>query len=118
MKRLLIYFAAIFAFTSCSNHRLVDTVKIQHDSLAHMAQVVDSLQIEIETMRRNAFALSDSIISLNNELYFAKQIPDMSADCFVAKYKIERVRYYMRIANNNQSQRVFLRGWINRVLDE
>ena len=36
---------------------------------------------------------------------------------FVANLKIERVRYYLAIAQKNPSQTKFLKGWINRALD-
>lgn len=45
----------------------------------------------------------DSIVSLNEEL-------------FVAKYKLERIREYNRIAAD-KTQLQFLRGWINRTLN-
>lgn len=35
---------------------------------------------------------------------------------FIERYKLERVKYYNRIVQNNPSQSVFLVGWINRVL--
>ena len=41
----------------------------------------------------------------------------ISAELFVAKYKLERIRYYNNIAAKGNNIR-FLRGWINRVLNE
>ncbi len=35
---------------------------------------------------------------------------------FVARYKIERVKYYLNIADRSPSQRKFLRGWIRRAV--
>lgn len=35
---------------------------------------------------------------------------------FVERFKIERVKYYNKIAQNNPTQLKFLRGWINRVV--
>lgn len=35
---------------------------------------------------------------------------------FVARYKIERVKYYLDIADRSPSQRKFLRGWIRRAV--
>ena len=41
----------------------------------------------------------------------------ISADYFIAKYKLERIRYYNNIAGKGNNIK-FLRGWINRVLNE
>lgn len=41
---------------------------------------------------------------------------NISAELFVAKYKLERIRYYNNIATGTNLK--FLRGWINRVLNE
>lgn len=36
--------------------------------------------------------------------------------CIVDEYKLERIRYYNKVAANGNNIK-FLRGWINRVLD-
>lgn len=41
----------------------------------------------------------------------------MSSEEFVLKYKLERIRYYNEIAAKNNNIK-YLRGWINRVLNE
>ena len=41
----------------------------------------------------------------------------ISEELFVAKYKLERIRYYNDIAAKSNNIK-FLRGWINRVLNE
>lgn len=41
----------------------------------------------------------------------------ISAELFTAKYKLERIRYYNKIASKGNNIK-FLRGWINRVLNE
>lgn len=41
----------------------------------------------------------------------------ISADLFIAKYKLERIKYYNNIASKGNNI-IFLRGWINRVLNE
>lgn len=41
----------------------------------------------------------------------------ISADYFVAKYKLERIRYYNDIAGKGNNIK-YLRGWISRTLKE
>lgn len=41
----------------------------------------------------------------------------ISVDYFVAKYKLERIRYYTKLVDKNSSQLKFYKGWIKRVLE-
>lgn len=41
----------------------------------------------------------------------------MDAELFIAKYKLERIRYYNKIAAKGNNIK-YLRGWLNRVLNE
>lgn len=41
----------------------------------------------------------------------------MSSEEFVLKYKLERIRYYNEVAAKGNNIK-YLRGWINRVLNE
>ena len=41
----------------------------------------------------------------------------ISAELFVAKYKLERIKYYNNIAAKGNNIK-YLRGWINRVLNQ
>lgn len=36
---------------------------------------------------------------------------------FIERFKLERIKYYNRIAQKNRSQQKFLSGWINRVVE-
>jgi hypothetical protein len=40
----------------------------------------------------------------------------LKTQLFVARYKIERVRYYLKICKRNPSQTKFLVSWINRAI--
>lgn len=65
---------------------------------------------------------TDSIVyKVNNTKHI---IDSLSARCDsltgelqVAKYKLERIRYYNDVAKKGNNI-VFLRGWINRILNE
>lgn len=63
------------------------------DTIAEQKNTIDSLII-----------YKDSITILNEQL-------------FVYKYKLERIREYSNIVAKDNSQLVFLRGWINRTLN-
>lgn len=68
--------------------------------------------------------IAAEIVFLKEELRKAKDTINaykndttISAELFVAKYKLERIRYYNNIAAKGNNI-IFLRGWINRVLNE
>lgn len=44
-------------------------------------------------------------------------VDSLQEELFVAKYKLERIRYYNDIAKKGNNIK-YLRGWINRVLDK
>lgn len=56
----------------------------------------------------------DSVIVLNTILH--KRIDSLNNALFGAKYKIERVKYYLAIVNRKPSQVKFLRSWLNRAV--
>lgn len=61
--------------------------------------------------------LKEQLRRTQDSLALLKSDTTTAAELFVAKYKLERIRYYNSIAKNGNNIR-FLRGWINRVLEE
>ncbi|HXS59003.1 MAG TPA: putative peptidoglycan-binding domain-containing protein [Hanamia sp.] len=53
------------------------------------------------------YEMKDSMIGEMNRL---------KDSLFVARYKIERVKYYLKICKHNPSQVKFLIGWIDRAV--
>lgn len=45
-----------------------------------------------------------------------RQNDSLKTKLFVANYKVERVRYYLKIAIKNPSQTKFLKSWISRAI--
>lgn len=43
-------------------------------------------------------------------------VDSLQEELFVAKYKLERIRYYTEIVDKKSSQIKFYKGWIKRVL--
>lgn len=65
---------------------------------------------------------TDSIIhKVNNTKHIIDSLTcrcdSLTGELQVAKYKLERIRYYNDIAKKGNNI-VFLRGWLNRVLNE
>lgn len=61
--------------------------------------------------------LTEQLRRTQDSLNAYKADTTISAELFVAKYKLERIRHYNEIAAKGNNIR-FLRGWLNRVLNE
>jgi hypothetical protein len=47
-----------------------------------------------------------------------RTVDSLKKQLFVANFKVERVRYYLKVVDKNPSQSKFLRGWVKRAVDE
>lgn len=61
--------------------------------------------------------LTEQLRRTQDSLNAYKADTAISAELFVAKYKLERIRYYNEIAAKGNNIK-YLRGWLNRVLNE
>lgn len=61
--------------------------------------------------------LKEELRRCQDSLRIIRTDSTMSSELFVTKYKLERIRYYNDIAAKNNNIK-YLRGWINRVLNE
>lgn len=61
--------------------------------------------------------LTEQLRRTQDSLNAYKADTAISAELFIAKYKLERIRHYNEIAAKGNNIR-FLRGWLNRVLNE
>lgn len=61
--------------------------------------------------------LTEQLRRTQDSLNAYKADTAISSELFVTKYKLERIRHYNEIAAKGNNIK-FLRGWINRVLNE
>lgn len=66
---------------------------------------------------KEVILLKEQLRRTQDSLNLLKTDTTMSGELFVAKYKLERIRYYNDIAKKGNNIK-YLRGWINRVLNE
>lgn len=98
---------------------LVITVVVKYDddkSLRPIKEVIyvptpDSMTIQ------EVIYLKEELRRCQDSLRIIRTDSTMSSELFVAKYKLERIRYYNDIAGKGNNIK-FLRGWLNRVLNE
>lgn len=89
-----------------SLHKAYDTLLLQHTNTLFIH--IDSIQQLNITIahERLKHARSEVIIdSLNKAL-------------FLSNYRISQAKYYLKICKRNPSQDKFLKGWMNRALNE
>lgn len=90
--------------------------------ICHANSPVEEVHEPITIERYIPIESTDSIVhKVNNTKHI---IDSLSARCDsltgelqVAKYKLERIRYYNDVAKKGNNI-VFLRGWINRILND
>lgn len=88
----------------------------------HIAENVPPIK-EIVYVPVNDSVAVNKVVLLNEELrrtrdslQLLKTDTTMSAELFVAKYKLERIRYYNDIAAKGNNIK-YIRGWIKRTLE-
>lgn len=96
------------------------------DQSYYYEQIINNITSELEVA-------NDSIIVLNNILTAKDSIhsetvsvlnscdvanDSLRSELFVANYKLGRIKEYCDIVKRDNTQLKFLRGWINRVLED
>lgn len=94
---------AIISGVIGATHPIKKDIVIQYDTI--IKHVIDSSLVEVND------SLCIVIDSLDNKIEI------VSEELQIATFKLERIREYNRIAGNGNNIK-YLRGWINRVLNE
>lgn len=74
---------------------------------------------EVHVCTPDTIVITKDIIIIDNRRIdsLTTIVDSLNVELFVANYKLERIKYYNNIAKK-ESNLKFLRGWINRVLNE
>lgn len=106
---VIIVFIALVIFAICLSDRYTKHItpvpEIRYVPVTD-STAVNELVLTKELLRRT----QDSLNAYKSDT-------TISADYFIAKYKLERIKYYNDIADKGNNIK-FLRGWISRVLNE
>lgn len=93
------------------------TLSMVNSCASKVAPPLKDIQyIKIEDSTR-ILALENVLQLTRDSLNAYKNDTIMSEDEFILRYKLERIRYYNECAGKGNNGK-FLRGWINRVLNE
>lgn len=97
------------------NHNNKDTTMLAYVSLEHKLTLTkDTLISVIEEYEKLVKVLD---IYQNDNITIHNINDSLKSELFIYKYKLERIRYYNDIAKNGNNIK-YLRGWINRTLNE
>lgn len=102
MKKLL-FILVVFVVSACCNSPVEKLVYIPvHDTIEDKSNIARIIELEyrLQLTQDSLNAVKDSI----------------GDDLFEARYKLERIREYNKIAAKGNNIK-YLRGWINRVLE-
>lgn len=85
----------------------IEETTVNRDSLNRLVH-----ELELNRLR------ADSVNVLTDSIHVLNELCDsISRELLIKNIKLERIRYYNTAAGKGNNI-VFLRGWINRVLDE
>ena len=88
-----------------------------HSCASKIAPPIKDIQyIKVEDSTR-ILALENVLQLTRDSLNAYKNDTIMNEDEFILRFKLERIRYYNECAGKGNNGK-FLRGWINRVLNE
>lgn len=104
--RIVLFSLCVFGVTFGYVHSC--TSKVTSFEEPQIITVVDTAKIN---------ELRDSINILQDSLLVYKNDTVIEAELFILRYKLERIKYYNDIAANGNNIK-YLRGWINRVINE
>lgn len=105
MRNIIFAVLAVLAVSACVQspvEREVIYVSVK-DTISDNSNVIRIINLERELQLTR-----DSLNSIRDSI---------GEDLFVARYKLARIKYYNNIAAKGNNIK-FLRGWINRVLNE
>lgn len=119
MKKIVMFIFLGLSVIACKTFPVKEEVICNHsDSIAFYKGQIDSLNNIIRVYEYNDsinFIVKDSIEYENCVLNY--RIDSLFEEYYLDEYKLERIKEYNKIAANGNNIK-YLRGWLNRVLNE
>lgn len=122
--RLILALWVLIALASCQAEKpSAAAFENINEQMLYPMQMAPTLQLgqrvfecdsALEIRDRQMTALRDSV---NGIVRSVCKEDSLRRALFIANYKIEGVKKYLRICDNNPSQVKFLRGWVRRAIE-
>ncbi len=123
MKYLIILTVA-FVFNSCSSQvqptvKYIEPQKTISQELGQRVFICDStLNAKDIQIKANNDSIDKLFVLLNSQVITVARINDsLKTALFLSNYKVEKVRYYLKICNKTPSNNKFLKGWVTRAVN-
>lgn len=87
---------------------LTDSINVLNNDIKKINKELDFWKISFEDLKLNE----------TEGLNYKDSFDLLKEDLFIYKYKLERIKAYNAIVEKDNSQNVFFRGWIKRVLED
>lgn len=96
---------------SCSHESYFTIISDLQDSIAYRDSIIAERQHTIDSLKEQTFIIEDRYH------YMFRSRDSVARKLLVDEYKLERIKNYNNIAAKGNNIK-FLRGWINRVLND
>lgn len=111
MRILIIFILLLLLLSACNQKKQVTSIGIVPNGIT---VYTDSAYNELATAFNEQKLKADTaIIKYDSLKYLADSL---RIKCFIAQYKVENVKNYIKIVEHNPSQKVFFLGWIKRAV--
>lgn len=115
MKNIVYCLTMVFLFMSCSSKNIINTNENTDE------QVLDTIVvIKYDTIMTVDNAKLDSLAkclkSTQDSLVFYRD--SIKYDDYINARRIEKIKYYIKICENNSKNKQFFFGWIRRTMTE
>lgn len=122
MKKVSLILILLLGVISCKPK--ITNSQVNYDAI--LLHKCDSINTELNIAKDSIIRLNELLKtkdeSYENYLKSLKQCDSSNAilrsELFVANYKLGRIKEYCELVKKDNTQIKFLRGWINRVLED
>lgn len=101
----------VLSSNSCKNNK---KAKLNEELIEYQTNLINELE---DSLKDTINHYEDSLFVLNAKCDSLSALNDSIMERYMVNaYKIERIDYYTKIVDKDNSQMVFYKGWIKRVL--
>lgn len=115
MKNIVCCLMMVFLFLSCSSKNIINVDKNTNEQVLDTIVVIkyDTITI-VDTIKLDS--LAKCLKSTQDSLVFYRD--SIRYDNYINARRIEKIKYYIKICENNNKNKQFFFGWIRRTMTE
>lgn len=115
MKNIVYCLMIVFLFLSCSSKHIINANKNTDEQVLDTIVVIkyDTITI-VDTTKLDS--LAKCLKSTQDSLAFYRD--SIRYDDYMNARRIEKIKYYIKICENNSKNKQFFFGWIRRTMTE